>query len=93
MTTIKPHTTSQNIGIVLISTALLIAAYCPVVEITTGQYAAISRAVDISTIPMFKIQPAQEYSTRVQLEAVAEIKLNATNRPPIKIIKRAAAPQ
>jgi hypothetical protein len=35
------------------STALLIAAYCPVVMSSTGQYAAIRRAVDIRTIPMF----------------------------------------
>nr|YP_009136569.1 NADH dehydrogenase subunit 6 [Lepidodermella squamata]AKD00044.1 NADH dehydrogenase subunit 6 [Lepidodermella squamata] len=42
-----------NIGIVLMSTALLTAAYCPVVTSTTGQYAAVSSAVDMSTIPMF----------------------------------------
>ncbi len=35
------------------STALLTAAYCPVVTSTTGQYAAVRRAVDIRTIPMF----------------------------------------
>ena len=75
------------------STALLIAAYCPVVETTTGQYAAIRRAVDTRTIPMFNPHLAQEYSTKVQLEAVAEIKLKATNRPPMKMTKRAAAPQ
>ena len=75
------------------STALLTAAYCPVEEVTTGQYAAGRRAVDIRTIPMLTTHLAQEYSTKVQFEAVAEIKLKATRRPPIKIMNRAAAPQ